>query len=246
MPSDTPHTSTAPTVPGKPLLRISGLAKSYREGGQVRAVWSGIDLEVRRGQVVVLFGRSGSGKTTLLNVISGLDSADHGHVEIDGSVLSTLDETRRTLFRRARIGFIHQFFNLLPTLNVMENLLLPLELNERADAAGLAHATDLLGRIGLADRAQSYPDQLSGGEQQRVAVARALVHAPDLVLADEPTGNLDDITGRQVLELLLALTRDRGHTLLMVSHSPQTAALADAVYALAAGGLEQLVADAVT
>jgi putative ABC transport system ATP-binding protein len=212
-----------------PLVRLSGLGRHYREGDVRRTVFTGLDLELVRGECVVLFGRSGSGKTTLLNLVSGIDRPDAGRVEIDGVCLTALDEEGRTLFRRGHIGFVHQFFNLLPTLTVFENLMLPLELNGRADAAGRQHATELLAEVGLADRHDSFPDRLSGGEQQRVAVARALVHDPLLLLADEPTGNLDVETGARVLALLKQLAAAAGHTLLVATHSREATMIADRV-----------------
>ena len=216
---------------------MSGLARTYREGDARRTVFAGLDLVLGRDECVVLLGRSGSGKSTLLNLVSGIDRADAGHVEIDGTRLTDLDEEGRTRFRRARIGFIHQFFNLLPTLTVLENLLLPLELNGRADAAGRQRAAELLEAVGLAARRDSYPDRLSGGEQQRVAVARALVHEPLLLLADEPTGNLDAESGARVLELLQRLARAGGHALLVATHSREALAIADRVLRFVDGRL---------
>ena len=167
----------------------------------------------------MLLGRSGSGKSTLLNLVSGIDLPNSGAVVVAGVDLTALDEHRRTLFRRRHIGFIFQFFNLIPLLTVEENLLLPLELTDQLDAAGRARARKLLDRVGLGDRAASYPEQLSGGEQQRLAVARALVHDPPLVLADEPTGNLDEETAGAVLDLLDGLARETRKTVIMVTHS---------------------------
>ena len=183
--------------------------------------------------------KSGSGKSTLLNLISAIDTPSSGEIIIDGQPLTRLSEHERTLFRRRNIGFIFQFFNLVPTLTVEENLLLPLELNGRTSPADRAHARDLLGRVGLADRAATYPDRLSGGEQQRVAIARALVHDPLLVLADEPTGNLDSDTSAQVLDLLDTLVRQAGKTLLMVTHSTDVVGMADRVLRMREGHLEE-------
>jgi len=192
---------------------------------------------INTGELVVLVGRSGSGKSTLLNLISGIDLPSSGEVWVAGSEVSALDEHHRTLFRRRSIGFIFQFFNLLPTLTVEENLLLPLELNGRVSAADRDRALALLDEVDLRERAGTFPDRLSGGEQQRVAVARALANNPPLVLADEPTGNLDLETGLEVIELLDRLTRRAGKTLLMVTHSPEVVGVADRVMTLVDGQL---------
>ena len=225
-----------------PAVELSRLLKIYREGERERVVLRDVDLRVARGDIVVLLGRSGSGKSTLLNLVSGIDRPTSGIVRVEGIDVAALSEMERTLFRRRRIGFIFQFFNLIPTLTVEENLLLPLELNGVAGAAGRARARHLLGAVDLADRGGSFPDRLSGGEQQRVAVARALVHDPALVLADEPTGNLDAESARQVLGLLAALAREAGKTVVAVSHSEEVAALADRVLTLADGRLCERVA----
>lgn len=207
------------------LLRLRNIAYRYREGGRERAVLNGVDGEIRRGEYVALLGQSGSGKTTLLNLVAGLDLPQAGEVVIDGVALNRLDERERTLFRRQRIGFVYQFFNLLPTLTVAENVLLPLELNAMPDQGEIA--LHWLAEVGLADRATSFPDQLSGGEQQRVAVVRALAHDPLLLLADEPTGNLDSASGEQVLALFDRLVRARGKTLLVATHNREVAGRAD-------------------
>ncbi|MDH3671020.1 MAG: ABC transporter ATP-binding protein [Gammaproteobacteria bacterium] len=211
------------------LVQARGLTKIYREGEQQRVVFRDLDAEIGRNEFIALLGRSGSGKSTLLNIISGIDLATAGEVHVDGASLGSLSETARTLFRRQHIGFVFQFFNLIPTLTVEENLLLPLELNGRLDAAARTFAQDLLEEVGLADRVASFPDRLSGGEQQRVAIARALVHKPSLVLADEPTGNLDTDTGREVLALLARMHRASGTTLIMATHSRDAVNLADRV-----------------
>ncbi len=213
-----------------PLVNIRGLTKTYQEGERHRVVFCELNASVEREEIIVLLGRSGSGKSTLLNLISGIDLPTAGSITVDQVVLSALSETERTLVRRRNIGFVFQFFNLIPTLTVEENLLLPLELNGALDETGHAFARELLLAVSLADRAQSYPDRLSGGEQQRVAIARALVHKPLLLLADEPTGNLDRDTGQQTLKLLQRLTRDARATLIMVSHSTEAADLADRVF----------------
>ncbi|MGH7143136.1 MAG: ABC transporter ATP-binding protein [Planctomycetota bacterium] len=220
-----------------PVIELTQVHKTYREGEQSRAVLKGVDLRVARGSIVALLGRSGSGKSSLLNIVSGIDAADAGVVRIAGADLAALGERDRTLFRRRNMGFIFQFFNLIPTLTVMENLLLPFELNGRIRPKHRSHAADLLAEVGLGDRAGSYPDRLSGGEQQRVAVARALAHDPALVLADEPTGNLDEATGRQVMELLERLTRRAGRTMLIATHSREILPLADRVLRIEQGRL---------
>ena len=220
-----------------PAVELSRVVKSYREGESERVVLRGVDLSVAAGEIVVLLGRSGSGKSTLLNLVSGIDRPTSGTVRVEGVDVAALSETARTLLRRRRIGFIFQFYNLIPTLTVEENLRLPLELNGVDGAAGRARALDLLAEVGLRDRASSFPDRLSGGEQQRVAVARALVHEPALVLADEPTGNLDAESARQVLALLAGLARREGKTVIAATHSEEVAALADRVLTLADGRL---------
>jgi putative ABC transport system ATP-binding protein len=216
-------------VPHNPILQIRDLTKHYEEGGQARSILNRVNLEIETGEFFVLLGKSGSGKSTLLNLISGIDRADGGQVIIGGTDITALDEKRQTLFRRDHIGIIFQFFNLIPTLTVLENIMLPSELRgdnrRKIEQAGRG----LLERVGLGDRADSFPDKLSGGEQQRVAIARALAHEPMLVLADEPTGNLDEDTGRNVLSLLLELTRDVGKTLVMATHNPEIIPLADRV-----------------
>jgi putative ABC transport system ATP-binding protein len=218
----------APSPP--PLIELRDLKKEYEEGGRRRVVLKEASASIRRGELAVLLGRSGSGKSTLLNLLSGIDLPSAGEVVIEGVALSSLSEKDRTLFRRDRIGFVFQFFNLIPTLTVEENLLLPLELKGKLNPEERRGALGLLEEVGLADRAGSFPDRLSGGEQQRVAVARALAHDPVLVLADEPTGNLDLETGLQVLDLLDRLTRRAGKTMVMVTHSQEVVGIADRVF----------------
>jgi putative ABC transport system ATP-binding protein len=220
-----------------PLVELRSVTKAYREGDAERVVLRGVDATIRRGELCVLIGRSGSGKSTLLNLIGGIDVPTAGEIVVDGLPLARATEARRTLFRRHHVGFVFQFFNLIPTLTVEENLRLPLELNGRPRDAARARAGALLAEVGLADRGPAFPEQLSGGEQQRVAVARALVHEPLLVLADEPTGNLDLDTGRQVLDLLDRLTRRAGRTLVMATHSPEVVGLADRIFRLQEGRL---------
>jgi len=221
------------------VLDIRQLSRSFREGGRVHRVLDALDAQVRSGERVAIMGRSGSGKSTLLNLISGIDSADSGAVHIDGLEVTALTEPARTLFRRAHIGFVYQFFNLIPTLDVAENVALVLELNGVRGQAAHARSLAALASVGLRERAHSAVDALSGGEQQRVAIARALVHAPKLLLADEPTGNLDDETAREILPVLLALTRARGTTLVMVTHDEGLAASADRVLELREGRLHE-------
>jgi putative ABC transport system ATP-binding protein len=223
--------------PPAPLIELAGLSRCYREGERRRWVLRDVDLTVARGELVVILGRSGSGKSTLLNLLSGIDLPTAGSVLVDGTELGALSEEERTLFRRRHVGFVFQFFNLLPTLTVEENLLLPLELEGRLGAAERSRALELLAEVGLADRAASFPDRLSGGEQQRVAVARALAHDPALVLADEPTGNLDLETGLEVIGLLDRLTRRAGKTLLMATHSREVVGIADRILTVEEGRL---------
>ena len=226
----------APGVPSA-FIRLLGLSKAYQEGDRRRVVLADASAEFARGEFVALVGRSGSGKSTLLNLVSGIDRADAGQIWVGGRELTALGERERTLFRRRQIGFIFQFFNLIPTLSVLENVTLQLELNGTSPKAARAAAEPLLAAVGLLDRAATFPDKLSGGEQQRVAIARALIHDPLLVLADEPTGNLDEGTGGSVLALLDQLTRQAGKNLLMVTHSPESAARADRVFHLRDGKL---------
>ena len=221
------------------LVEARGLTKVYREGEAERVVLRDVAVSIARGELAVVVGRSGSGKSTLLNLIGGIDTPTAGEVLIDGTPLTRLGERERTLYRRRHVGIIFQFFNLIPTLTVEENLLLPLELNERSGPEARRTVQQLLDEVGLADRARSFPDRLSGGEQQRVAVARALAHDPVLILADEPTGNLDLETGYQVLDLLDRLVRRRGKTLLMVTHSPEVIGLADRLFSIDHGRLNE-------
>jgi len=219
------------------ILQIKELSKSYREGGRDHVILDGAEATLNRGEFVALLGPSGSGKSTLLNLISGIDTPDSGSVVVKGVSLTDISERERTLFRRRHIGFIFQFFNLLPTLTVEENLLLPLELNDRKGGSRRGEVLSLLEKVGLEGRGDTFPDRLSGGEQQRVAVARALIHEPALLLADEPTGNLDSKTGSKILNLLRGLAMDRGVTLLAVTHSKEVAGAADRVLRIEEGRL---------
>ena len=223
------------------LIQLRGICKSFLEGERERIVFRGASLLVDPGEWVCLLGRSGSGKSTLLNLVSGIDLPDQGDVVVGGRTLNRLSERERTLFRRNSIGFVFQFYNLIPTLTVEENVLLPLELTGELTPELRGRALDLLEQVGLAGRAESFPDLLSGGEQQRVAVARALAHRPSLVLADEPTGNLDAETGGRVLELFQRLVRRSGTTMVLVTHSAEVARLADRVLTIRDGHLVETV-----
>jgi putative ABC transport system ATP-binding protein len=223
-----------------PFLRFHDLTKSYYEGDVRRVVLQNAHAEFQPGEITAIVGKSGSGKSTLLNLISGIDIPDSGQIWVEERDLTALPERERTLFRRAQIGFIFQFFNLIPTLTVGENVSLPLELNQVPRPEARQRARDLLEAVGLLDRWDTFPEKLSGGEQQRVALARALVHDPLLILADEPTGNLDEETGAQMMALLARLARERNRTLLIVTHSLEAASHADRRLRLSHG---QLIAE---
>lgn len=218
-----------------PFIQIQNLSKSYREGDKTRIIFENLNLHIQQGEFAALLGRSGSGKSTLLNLISGIDLPDAGRVHINGCAITNLGERERTLFRRRHIGFVFQFFNLIQTLTVEENVLLPLQLNHQIDPYNIQQAMDLLRQVDLDRRRNSFPEQLSGGEQQRLAIARALVHNPSLLLADEPTGNLDTESGAHVMELLLKLHRQSNTTAIMVTHSREMASQADRILRLKAG-----------
>ncbi len=219
------------------FLQLRQLRKAYHEGPVMHQVLDGVDLSLAPGHTCALLGKSGSGKSTLLNLIAGIDLPDAGEVWVDGQCLNHLSERERTLFRRKRMGFVFQSFNLIPTLTVAENLELPLELNGLRKGT---QAQDLLKRLGLGTRGQSFPDRLSGGEQQRVAIARALIHQPALLLADEPTGNLDGRTGEEVLELLRELAEEFGTTMLIATHSTEILSLAKTILRVEAGKLVEV------
>jgi putative ABC transport system ATP-binding protein len=206
-------------------VRLRRLARSFKEGARLHRVLNSVDAEFLKGEAVALRGRSGSGKSTLLNLISGIDKPDDGEVVIDSVTITALAERERTLYRRKHIGFVYQAFNLVPTLSVADNVRLVLELNGAGKHEASARVREMLEAVGLADRAGSFPDLLSGGEQQRVAIARALAHRPALLLADEPTGNLDDTSAELVLELLGSLVRETGGTMLIATHSSTVASI---------------------
>ncbi|CAB1276034.1 ABC transporter ATP-binding protein [Candidatus Nitrosacidococcus tergens] len=220
-----------------PALELVNLSKSYWKGNTEHIILKNLNTTIEAGEYIVLLGRSGSGKSTLLNLVAGIDYPNAGEVRVDDTNLTQLSEEQRTLFRRRYLGIVFQFFNLIPTLTVEENVLLPLALNDQNNSQGQRKAKELLQEIGLSDRAYSSPDELSGGEQQRVAIARALIHDPVLILADEPTGNLDFETGQQVLALLDRMIKQKGKTLIMVTHSLEMIGQADRVLKLGSTGL---------
>lgn len=222
------------------FIYLDNLWKQFYEGNQKREVLRGTGAAFGKGEFIAILGKSGSGKSTLLNVISGIDEPDRGDIQINGQLLTQLDEYQRTLFRRQKIGFVFQFFNLIPTLTVLENVSLPLELVGAELGEAVKRASQILDEVGLSDRLNTFPERLSGGEQQRVAIARALVHDPLVVLADEPTGNLDEDTGEQVLAILDKLTRQAGKNLIMVTHSKENAIFADRLFELHAGCLVEI------
>jgi len=215
------------------MIRVSALSMRLSSGGRVVDVLTDISLEVPTGQFLAIAGPSGSGKSTLLGLIAGLDQPTAGRIEVAGVEITALDEDALARFRRDHVGYVFQSYHLVPTLTAEENVAIPLELAGEADAAGRARA--LLAEVGLADRAHHYPVQLSGGEQQRVAVARAMARKPPLLLADEPTGNLDSATGKQIIELLVGVNRRRETTLVLVTHDAALAAHADRVVTLRDG-----------
>jgi putative ABC transport system ATP-binding protein len=220
-----------------PLIRIRSLSKAYRRGGLDIAVLEDINLEVRAGEFIALMGPSGSGKTTLLNLIAGIDHASSGTIEIAGVDIATLSEGQLADWRAANVGFIFQFYNLLPVLTAFENVELPLLLTNLSARERAQRVEALLALVSLSDRADHRPNELSGGQQQRVAIARALVTDPQLIVADEPTGDLDRATGEEVLNLMDRLVRELGKTIVMVTHDPKAAAKAQRMVHLEKGVL---------
>jgi putative ABC transport system ATP-binding protein len=221
----------------EPLIRIRHLSKGYVRGGQAIPVLLDIDLEVAQGEFVALMGPSGSGKSTLLNLIAGIDKPDRGTIEIGGVDIAGLREGELADWRAANVGFIFQFYNLLPVLSAFDNVELPLLLTGLSARERRARVDAVLGLVGLTDRAEHYPSELSGGQQQRVAIARALVSDPLLIVADEPTGDLDRHTGEEVLSLLDQLVRELGKTIVMVTHDPKAAGRAHRMVHLEKGVL---------
>jgi putative ABC transport system ATP-binding protein len=206
------------------MIEVRRVRKWIQNGARTVEILKGVDLSIPSGQFVAIVGASGSGKSTLLGLLAGLDTPSEGEIWLDGTPIHNLEEEALSAVRGQKLGFVFQSYQLIPTLTALENVLLPFELNKPGD--GIPKARRLLEQVGLAERADHYPVQLSGGEQQRVALARAFIVEPPIVMADEPTGNLDSVNGEKVLELLLSRNRDAGTTLVLVTHDPQVAALA--------------------
>jgi len=215
------------------MIDLRGVSKTVDSGGRPLTILHSLDLSIPSGQFIAVVGPSGSGKSTLLGLLAGLDAPSTGTIVVDGIDITTLGEDQLARLRGEKIGFVFQFFHLVPALTAFENILVPMEIAKRRDA--VSRARQLLDEVGLSDRGHHYPSQLSGGEQQRVAIARALANDPPIVLADEPTGNLDSSTGRHIIELLLAVRRTRRSTLVLVTHDAELAALADAQLVLRDG-----------
>ena len=223
-----------------PLIELRGVRRTYSRGGENLDVLRGLDLTIERGGFYALMGPSGSGKTTMLNLIGGLDTADDGEVLVDGEDVSALSSSELASWRAETIGFVFQGFNLLPVLNAIENVMLPLQLTPLPARKRRGQAENALQLVGLADRMQHRPKQLSGGQEQRVAIARAIATDPTLILADEPTGDLDRDTAEQILDLLQRLNQELGKTILMVTHDPVAAEFADRVIHLDKGKLGRI------
>lgn len=215
------------------MIELRGVSKTVRSGDRPLTILHPIDLAVPAGQLIAVVGPSGSGKSTLLGLVAGLDTPSTGEIVIDGTTITSLDEDRLARFRGARIGFVFQFFHLLPSLSALENVMVPLEIAGVPDPMEKGRA--LLEEVGLTQRGHHYPSQLSGGEQQRVAIARALANAPPILLADEPTGNLDSTNGRHVIDLLVTVNRTHGTTVVLVTHDRELAGQADVTLAMRDG-----------
>jgi putative ABC transport system ATP-binding protein len=217
------------------MIQVTGLTRSIDTGTHRVDILRGIDFDVPKGQFVAIMGASGSGKSTLLGLLAGLDSPTSGRIVLDGVDITKLEEDDMAKFRGQKLGFVFQSYQLIPTLNAEENVLLPAELTGANSSGGIGRARDLLTRVGLKDRLDHYPVQLSGGEQQRVALARAFMVKPPILMADEPTGNLDSANGKQVLDLLISLNREEGTTLVLVTHDRELASHANRVITLKDG-----------
>jgi putative ABC transport system ATP-binding protein len=219
------------------VIRIQGLRKAYQRGGQEVLVLDNLNLQVAEGDFLALMGPSGSGKSTLLNLIAGIDRPTSGVIEINGIDISSLDDAELARWRAAHVGFVFQFYNLIPVLTAFENVELPLQLTSLDRATRKRRVTEALASVGLADRMHHTPNELSGGQQQRVAIARALITNPSLIVADEPTGDLDRQSASEILQMLQRLNREQGKTIIMVTHDPKAADHAKAVIHLEKGQL---------
>tara|TARA_Y100000748_G_C15446074_1_gene469050 strand:+ start:282 stop:962 length:681 start_codon:yes stop_codon:yes gene_type:complete len=217
------------------LIKLNHVSKHYEEGSDNREILTDINAEIKTTEVVSFIGKSGIGKSTLLNLISGIDVCDSGDITIDGVFINKLSDTKRTLFRRKNIGFVFQFFNLVSTLTIEENIALPLKLNKFDPETTNQTVDRLLEHVGLLDRKKSFPDKLSGGEQQRIAVARALSHNPKLIIADEPTGNLDTNNSSMLMELLVSLAKEYGTTIIIATHSDEVLKYSDRIMSIESG-----------
>ena len=217
------------------LIKLNHVSKHYEEGSDNREILTDINAEIKTTEVVSFIGKSGIGKSTLLNLISGIDVCDSGDITIDGVFINKLSDTKRTLFRRKNIGFVFQFFNLVSTLTIEENIALPLKLNKFDPETTNQTVDRLLEHVGLLDRKKSFPDKLSGGEQQRIAVARALSHNPKLIIADEPTGNLDTNNTSMLMGLLVSLAKEYGTTIIIATHSDEVLKYSDRIMSIESG-----------
>jgi putative ABC transport system ATP-binding protein len=224
------------------MIELRGVSKTVQSGGEPLTILHPLDFSIASGQFVAIVGPSGSGKSTLLGLLAGLDAPSTGAIVIDGIDVTRLSEDELAKLRGEKIGFVFPYFHHVPSLTAFENIMVPMEIAGRRDAA--ARARQLLGEVGLLERGHHYPSQLSGGEQQRIAIARALANNPPIVLADEPTGNLDSGTGRYIMQLLLDVRRSRTTTLILVTHDPQLAALADVQLVLRDGRAVESAAEA--
>lgn len=234
-----PTAAGQPAAPGRVLVQIRDLAKEYRRGSETIHVFEGVNLDIHQGEFLALMGPSGSGKSTLLNVLAGLDRPDRGQVVVDGEEVTRMNARQLAAWRSSHIGFIFQFYNLLPVLTAAENVELPLLLTRLSRSQRREHVMTALEVVGLTDRARHYPRQLSGGQQQRVGIARAIVSDPTIILGDEPTGDLDAASGDEILTLLERLNREFHKTILMVTHDAHAAARAQAIMKMDKGVLSR-------